>query len=96
VIDYGTDIMIATKDGLRIKEVTTSKAVQAPTMEDVPEGAKIVTEILKSPRTPRPKKDKQAMAPMHVSPRNTLRSNLSMEEKGKAIMIETDEEEEDL
>ena len=36
------------------------------------------------------------MVPVHVSSRNPLGSKLSMEEKGKAITIETDEDEEDL
>lgn len=36
------------------------------------------------------------MVPARVSPRNSLRTKLSMEEKGKAVTIDTDEEEEDL
>ena len=40
-------------------------------------------------------KDKKAMAPVHVLPRNLLRNDLIMEEKGKAINLEADEEEED-
>lgn len=65
-------------------------------MEDVLEGAGIMAEILKSLHTPRPKKDKQAMAPIRVSPWNPLCSKLLMEEKGKVVTIETDEEDEDL
>jgi len=75
--------MTATKDGIGIAEVTVSETVQALTMGDVPEGVEIVVEILKSPCMPRPKKDKQAMVPICVSPRNLLHSKLSMEEKGK-------------
>ena len=55
-----------------------------------------MVEILKSPCTPRPKKDKQVMLPVRVSLRNPLHTKWSMEEKGKVVTIETDEEEEDL
>jgi len=65
-------------------------------VQDVPEGAGVVTEIPKSPWTLRPKKYKQAMGPIRMSPRNPRYNKLSIEEKGKAVMIETDEEEEDL
>jgi len=82
--------MTATKDGLTIEEVTTGEAAQTPTMEDVPEGAVVVAEIPKSLHTPRPKKDKQAMALVRVSPRKPLRSKLSMEEKEKVVTIEID------
>jgi len=60
------------------------------------EGVGIVAEISKSPCTPRPKKDKQAMAPVCMSPRNLLHSKLFMKENGKVVTIEIDEEEEDL
>lgn len=63
-------------------------------VEDVPKGTGVVVEIPKSLRTPRPKKDKQAIAPVRVSSRNPLCSKLSMTDKGKAIMIDIDEEEE--
>ena len=33
------------------------------------------------------------MIPVCVSPRNLLRTKMSMEEKGKVVTIETDEEE---
>jgi len=56
------------------------------------ECARIVAEILKSLHTPKPKKEKQVMVPVHVSLRNPLRTRLTMEEKGKTINIETDEE----
>jgi len=65
-------------------------------MGDVLEGFMIVEEILKSPCTPRPKKDKQVMARICVSLKNPLCSKLLMEEKGKVVNIETDDEEEDL
>jgi len=86
--------MTTTKDGLGIEEVTAGKVVQALTMEDVPKGTEGVAEIPKSPCMPRPKKDKQVMAPIRVSLRNPLRK-LLMEEKRKVIAIETGEEEED-
>ena len=74
--------------------MTTEEAAQALTIGDALEGARIVAEILKSPRTPRPKKYKQVMVLIHVSPRNPSCTKLSMEEKGKAVTIETNEEEE--
>lgn len=55
-----------------------------------------MTEIPKSQRTLKPKKDKEAMGPVCVSPRNLWHNKLSMAEKGKAVIIEIDEEEEDL
>jgi len=45
---------------------------------------------------PRPKKDKQAIGPVCMSPWNPWFSKLSMEEKGKAITIKIDDKEEDL
>lgn len=65
-------------------------------MGDAPEGTEIVAKIQKSLRTPRVKKDKQVMVPLCVSSWNPLRTKLLMEEKGKVVTIETDEEEEDL
>lgn len=62
---------------------------------EAPESVEIVTEIPKSLCTPRPKKDKKPIIPVHVSSRNLLRMRLTMEEKGKAINLEADEEEED-
>lgn len=96
VIDFWTNTMAATEEVMEITKMTVEEAAQALTVGDAPEGAGIVAEILKSPCTPRPKKDKQEMVPVRVSPRNSLRTKLSMEDKGKAITIETDEEEEDL
>jgi len=46
-------------------------------------------EIPKSPQTPRPKKDKQAVGPVCMSSRNLSFGKLSMEEKGKVITIKT-------
>ena len=54
---------------------------------EVPESVGIVTKIPKLSRTPRPKKDKQAMVPMHVSPRNPLRTKLIMEEGRLSIWM---------
>jgi len=81
---------------MEITEITTGEAAQALSVGDAPEGTEIVAEILKSLHTPRSKKDKQAMVFVRVSSWNLLHSKLSMEEKGKAITIEMDEEEEDL
>jgi len=64
------------------------------TMAEFPESVGIVPEMPKSPRTPRSKKDKQAMVSVCMSPRNPLRTRLTMEENGKAINLEVDEEEE--
>jgi len=43
----------------------------------------------------RPKKDKQVAGPVCMSPRNTRFGKFSMEEKGKVVTIETDDEKED-
>ena len=56
---YSLDMVTSTKDGLGIEEVTTGEAAQTQMVEDALEGTRVVIEILKSPRTPRPKKDKQ-------------------------------------
>lgn len=88
--------MATSKEAREIVEMTAKEAAQALTIEDAPEGAEIVVEIPKSPRTLRPNKDKQPMIPMHVSTQNPLRTRLMMEEKGKEINLETDEEGEDL
>ena len=53
-------------------------------------------EVPKSPRMPRPQKDKKMMGPVRVSPRNPRFGKLPMVEKGKAVTIETIDEEEDL
>lgn len=85
--------MTTTKNGLAIEDVTISKAAQTPIVEDVLEGTGVVEKIPKSPRTLRPKKYKQAMAPIRKSLGNPLCSKLSMAGKGKDVMIDTDEEE---
>ena len=87
---------MATSEKTReIREMTTEEAVQAITVEDAPESAGIVVEIPKSQRTLRPKKDKQPMILVRISPRNPLRTKLTMEEKGKVVNLESNEEEED-
>ena len=63
---------------------------------DALESVRIVAEIPKLSRMPRPKKDKQPMVSVHMAPRNPLRTKLTKEEKGKEINLEADEEEEDL
>lgn len=44
----------------------------------------------------RPKMDTKAVGPVHMSPQNLQFGKLSMEDKGKTINLETDDEEEDL
>ena len=51
-------MMTTTKDGLGIEEVPVGKVVQTQMVEDIPEGAGVVTEIPKSPQRLQPKKDK--------------------------------------
>ena len=50
--------MAASEEAREIREMITEEAAQALTMGDAPEGTRIVVEIQKSPRMPRPKKDK--------------------------------------
>lgn len=88
--------MTATKDGLGIEKITVGEAAQTQIVGNVPEGTGVVTEIPKSPQTPQPKKDKQVVGPICMSPRNPQHRKLSMEDEGKAVTIETNEEEEDL
>jgi len=84
--------MATTEDVMEITKMTVEEVTQALTMGDAPKGVRIVEKILKSPHTPRPKKDKQVMVPIRVSPRNPLRTKMLMEEKGKVVTIESDEE----
>jgi len=53
----------------------------------------VIVEVPKSPRTSRPKKDKQTMLLVCISPRNPQRAKITLQEKGKAINMEADEEE---
>lgn len=77
-------------------EGTTDEATQNPTVQDLLGDTGVVPKNSKSPWTLRPKKDKQAMGLVRMSPRNPQFGKLSMEEKGKAVTIETDDEKEDL
>jgi len=61
---------------------------------EAPERARIFSNIPKSPHTLRAKKDKHAIVLAHILPRNLLRTKITMEERGKAINLEADEEEE--
>ena len=88
--------MAIAKDAMEIIELTVEEAMQALTMGDAPKGVRIEVELPKSPRMPRPKKDKQVIILIHVSPQNPPCTKLSMEENGKSVTIETNEEEEDL
>jgi len=45
---------------------------------------------------PRPKKDSQAVRPVRMSPRNPWFGKIFMDDKGKTVNIEIDDEEEDL
>lgn len=96
MIDFWSNMMAAYVEVMEIIEMTFEEAEHALTMGDAPEGIGIVADIPKSPRMVRPKKQKQEMVPLHESLQNLLRTRLTMEEKGKVINIETDEEEEDL
>lgn len=87
VIDFWTDTMETIEEVMEITELTVEEVAQALTMGDAPEGTVIVAEIPKLPHMLRPKKDKQAMVPVHVSPRNSLHTKLSMEGKGKVVTI---------
>jgi len=88
--------MTVTRGGLGFEEGTIGEAVSTHMVHNVPKGTGVAPKIPKSPRTLRPKKDKKAMGPVCMSPRNLRFNKLLMEEKGKVVTIETDEEEEDL
>ena len=88
--------MIDTKEDLGFEEGNTGNAASTHMVHDVPKDTGITSKILKSPWTPRPKKYNKTIRPVHMSPRNLQFSNLSMEEKGKVVTIETDEEQEEL
>ena len=87
--------MVVLEEAMDTRAMTAEEAAQAPMVGEAPKSAEIVAEIPKFPHMPRPKKDKQHMVPVRVSPRNLLRTRLTMEEKGKAINLEADKEEED-
>jgi len=53
-------------------------------VEDVPEGAKVVTKIHKSPQTPRPKKDKQAMGPVSHVPEESATQQTNHGREGES------------
>ena len=88
--------MTNTRRGLGSAEGTIDEAAQNRTVHDVPRDTGVVPEIRKSPRMPRPKKDKQLAGPVRMSPRNLRFGKISMEEKGKAVIIKTNDKEEDL
>jgi len=75
--------MATVEDITETTKMTAGEVVHALAMGDAPKGAGMVAEISKSPRTPRPKKDKQAMVLIRVSLQNLLCTKLSMKEKGK-------------
>jgi len=87
--------MTTTRRGLGFAEGTTHKVTQNHMVYGVPGDTGVMPEIPKSPWMPRPKKDKQTEGPVRMSPRNPRFGKLSMEEKGKAITFETNDEEEE-
>jgi len=94
--DFWNNNIAVSEEAMDIREMTTEEAMQDMMIGDAPESIRIVTEISKSPCTLGPKKYKQHMVLVCMSPRNPLRIKITMEEKGKAINLETDDEEEDL
>lgn len=94
--DFWTNRMAASEEAREIGEMTAEEAAHAMTVEDAPESTRMVVEITKSSCMLRPKKDKHPMILVCMSPRNPLRTKLTMEEKGKAVNLETNKEEEDL
>ena len=68
-----------TQDHLNRMMSTLKEAMQEiGVVEATPESAGVVVEVPKSPKTPRPKKDKKTMIPVHVSPRNPQRNELTL------------------
>jgi len=61
------------------------------TVQKEPDEADVAPEVPKSPRTPQPQKDKKTMGLVKISPRF---NKLSVVEKGKAITIEPEEDDE--
>ena len=64
--------MTTLEEAMDISEMIVEEAVQAMTIGDAPESARIVMKIPKSPSMMRPKKDKQHMVPVHVSHKKPL------------------------
>lgn len=85
--------MVAPEEAMDTREMIAKEAVQATMEVEVPKSARIVAEIPMSLHTLRPKKDKQGMVLVRITPINLLRTKLTMEEKGKDINLEVDEEE---
>jgi len=68
VIDFWIDTMAASEEVMEIEEMTAEEAAHALTIGDGLEGVEIVVEIPKLLCMPRPKKDKQPMVPICMSP----------------------------
>lgn len=83
--------MTNNRRGVDFVKSTTEEDMHNPTVQ----GGHAL-EILKSSRTLRPKTDTQATRLVCMSPQNPWFGKLSMEEKGKNVNMETDDEEEDL
>ena len=86
--------MSAPEEAMDTGVVIAEEAAQEIAEVEALESGKIIVEVPKFLWTLRPKKDKQAIIPMRISPWNLLRTRLTFQEKGKAINLEADEEEE--
>lgn len=85
------EMMTATRTKVRFAEVNPEPCVT----QEEPGEAVAAPEVLNPPRMPRPQKVKKTMGRVQVSPRNPRFSKLSVAEKGKAITVEIEEEEEE-
>lgn len=87
--------MTATRPEVRFDE-DTIEAAEPHMVHEETEDVALAREVPKSPRMPWPKEDKLMIGPVHVSPRNPWLGKLLMKEKGKAISVKSNEEEEGL
>jgi len=77
----------------RMMSIPKEAAQEIEVAEATLESAELVVKVPKSPMKVRPNKDKYIMLPMHISTRNPQRTKLTLQETGKAINVEADEEE---
>lgn len=85
--------MKETQDLLTRMMSTPKEDTQEIPVGEAPKSFEVIVEVPKSPRKLRPNSDKQAMILVCVSPRNPQRTRLTLQENGKAINLEADEEE---
>ena len=85
--------MTTTRPGLGFEEGTIGEAALTHMVHDVSEDIRVASKIPKLARTPRLKKDNHVAGPVCMSPKNPQFGKLSMEEKGKVVTIEIDEQE---